>query len=184
MTILSQYAPETYALNDAQIYSFTFPAADPSVVEVYENIGGETTFRYLIPVSDYTLLFAGTFDLPLLTQGTVEFSVPHRTGVTSITIERNTLIAQTVSLPAGGRGQEFREDIIEFSLDKAMMICQELSNRKCDVVVNTAMTQELVFGPYDTFSAALVNFQVAKTFTILNEIDSTAQDCRATPEDT
>jgi hypothetical protein len=183
VTILEQYAPETYATNAEQVYSFTFPAADPSVVEVYENVAGED-FRYLIPVADYQLTFAGTFDLPILTQGTVTFNVPHREGTTSINIERNTLIAQTVSLPAGGRQQEFRENIIEFTLDKAMMICQELSQRKCDVVVNTAMTQELIFGPYDTFSAALVNFQVNKTFVILQEIDASAEDCRATPEET
>jgi hypothetical protein len=183
MTILEQYAPETYDINAEQEYAFTFPAADPSVVEVYENIPNEE-FRYLIPVTDYRLEFSGTFDLPVLTQGTVIFNVPHRTDVTSVTIERNTLIAQTVALPAGGRQNEFREDIIEFTLDKAMMICQELSQRKCDVVVNTAMTQEIIFGPYDTFSAALVNFQVNKTFVILQEIDSTALDCRAFPEDT
>jgi hypothetical protein len=182
MTIRDQYAPETYAINDEQVYPFTFPAADPSVVELYENIPGAQD-RYLIPVQDYRLTFAGTFDLPLLTQGTITYNVPHRPGVTSITVERNTLIAQTVSLPAGSQTQ-FREDIIEFSLDKAMMICQELFIRKCDTVVNTAMTQELIFGPYDTFSASLVNFQIDKTLTILQEIDNSAEDCRATPEDT
>jgi hypothetical protein len=180
MTILEQYEPETYAINDEQVYPFTFPCADPSVVEIYENIPDDE-IRYLIPVPDYRLTFDGTFDLPLLTQGTITYNIPHREGVTSITVERNTLIAQTVALPSVS---SFREDIIEFTLDKAMMICQELSQRKCDVGVNTAMTQEIVFGPYDTFSASLVNFQVNKTFVILQEIDSTALDCRAFPEDT
>jgi hypothetical protein len=182
MTILEQYAPETYSINAAQVYTFTFPAADPSVVEVYENV--DATTRYLLPVTAYRLEFIGTIDLPLLTQGRIIFTIPHMTDVVSITVERNTLINQTVSLPAGGRQQEFREDIIEFTLDKAMMICQELSQRKCDVGVNTLMTQEIMFGAYDKFSAALVNFQVDKTFTILQEIDNTALPCNAFPEDT
>jgi hypothetical protein len=179
MTILEQYAPENFAITEEQLYLFTFPAADSSVVEVYENVSD--TERYLMPVTDYTLTFNGFFDLPLLTQGQVQFTVPHGAGVTSVTIERNTLIAQTTAFPSV---EQFRENNVEFTLDKAMMICQEVFQRKCDTVVNTAMTQELTFDPYDTFMASLVNFQVDKTFTILQEIDASALDCRAFPEDT
>jgi hypothetical protein len=183
MTILEQYEPESYNVNTAQVYEFTFPCADPSVVEVYENVDEVT--RYLLPVTDYQLTFEGTFDLPLLTQGTVTFNVPHREDVTSVTFERNTLIAQTVVLPSLGSFNSFRGDIIEFTLDKAMMICQEITVRKCaEIPDDLPMTQEIIFGAYDTFSASLVNFQVDKTIQILQQIDASAIDCRDKPEQT
>ena len=59
MTILEQYAPETFSITAEQLYLFTFPCADRSVVEVYENVSD--TERYLIPVTDYTLTFDGLF---------------------------------------------------------------------------------------------------------------------------
>ena len=179
MTILTQYLPETFAVTAEQLYAFTFPCADPSVVEVYEDISD--TERTLIPITHYTLTFDGLFDLPLLTQGKIQFTVPHDPDATGVTIERNTLIAQTTSFPSS---EQFRENNVEFVLDKAMMICQEIATRKCEVSVSLPMTQEITFDAYDRFTAGALNFQVDKTIQILQQIDSSALDCRAIPEDT
>ena len=56
MTILTQYAPEEFALTDEREYAFTFPAADDGAIEVYEIIDeGEGPLRYRVPVTDYIL---------------------------------------------------------------------------------------------------------------------------------
>lgn len=177
MTILTQYAPEEFTLTDEREYAFTFPAADDGAVEVYEIIDeGEGPLRYRVPVQDYTLRWNTTSPrYPLKQNGVVQFSRLHATYATKVVIERNTFIDQTIDFPH--RHSPFNGRMVEFAFDKAMMICQELAERKCQVDVTTPMTQEIVFASYDDFKASVVNFQVNKTFTILQEIDASAEDC-------
>jgi hypothetical protein len=69
--------------------------------------------------------------------------------------------------------------MIEYTLDKHMMICQEIAYRKCDADVgDLEMTQLIEFEPYTPLLAAELNFQIQKTFDILEAIANSAEDCR------
>jgi hypothetical protein len=75
-------------------------------------------------------------------------------------------------------------NMIEFTLDKHTMICQELAYRKCDALVGTEMTQLIRFEAYTPFRANEVTFALDKIIAILAEIAASAEDCRDRPEET
>lgn len=183
MTILTQYSPEEFLLDDSLSYSFTFPAADDAAVEVYEIIDVEgTEYRYRVPITDYSLIWNTSEPrYPLRQNGVITFSRAHSSGSVAVSIERNTLIDQTADFPFRDGG--FNSRAVEFALDKAMMICQEIASRKCNVVTTTPMTQEIVFRNYGYFPEKHINFQMQKTFDILAEIDASGDDCSETPGD-
>lgn len=181
MTVTTQYAPSDQALNSARTYSADFPFSELSSIEVYEIIGtGEDAKRYLVPVSDYTVELFGETRYALFDNASVTFSRIHSLNCSAVRIERNTLIDQTVDFP---KDAPFIGRMVEYALDKATLICQEIAERKCQVVVNTEMTQLFNFTGYFGFNAADINAAVAKLYAIMLEIDTTGEDCTDRPED-
>jgi hypothetical protein len=183
MTITTEYAPEEVALNDDREYSFTFPAADEQSIEVYEIIlFEEVEYQYLVPVQDYTLetkVFRARN--PLINGGTVKFNRLHSVGTQRIMFVRNTLIDQTADFPPF---RPLNTQMLEFTFDKHTMIFQEIADRKCSAVTLTPITQEIIFGSYFDLKAEVLNFAVDKIFTILAEIDASADDCSDDLENT
>lgn len=180
MTILSAYVPEILTPTAApRTYAFSFPCVGPEAIEVYEIIGG--TERQLVKVQDYSIRFGSHPRDPLKSNGSVTFNRPHKTGTTNIVIERNTPITQLVDFPVF---RSFNGRMVEFALDKLTMICQEIAERKCDVVTTTPITQLITFTAYDDFKASVLNFAMDKINDILIEIDNSAEDCRDRPDET
>jgi hypothetical protein len=181
MTILDPYTP--YASTDltTDTHGFDFPVSSPDAVEVYEivRLTDNTLYQYLVPPGDYTLTFSSPQRTPSLSGGKVEFLRDYYTQTEEIRIKRNTLIDQTVDFPSF---TAFNGRMVEYALDKATMICQEIADRKCNVVVATPMTQEIIFDGYRTFDAEALNFATDKLYQILLEIDQSADDCTDTPE--
>ena len=179
MTVTTIYAPEEYAVNDDREYSFTFPAADDKSIEVYEIILVDAIeYAYLVPVQDYKLVWNTPEPrYPLKQNGVVTFSRNHSAGAVRVRFERNTLIDQTIDFPIGAR-TAFNGRMVEYAFDKAMIITQEIAQRKCNVVVSSyPLTQEILFSSYDYFPAAQINYAVEKQYTILQEIDASGDDC-------
>lgn len=176
MTILDAYAPEEFDVNAEKEYQFTFPAVDNDSVEVYEIILEDgIEYQYLVPIQDYTLRWDDTnLRYPLLDRGKVTFDREHSVGCVRVRIVRNTLIDQTIDMPVYGA---FNSRMVEFGLDKATMIAQEIADRKCNATTVTPITQEIVFGAYDFFPAKNLNFAVEKLYDILAEIKASADDC-------
>lgn len=177
MTISTLYVPEQFATNSDREYAFTFPAADDASIEVYEIITVDAVdYRYLVPVQDYTLHWNSPNPrYPLKRNGVVRFTRRHSVDTAAVRIERNTLIDQTIDLPT--LDGSFSTRMIEFAFDKHTMICQEISDRKCDVATTTPITQLITFGSYSYLPAKQINFAVEKLFNILFEIDASGTDC-------
>jgi len=173
MTVTTAYAPVDQTLNAARKYSADFPFSSVDSVEVYELIDGS---RYLVPVSEYTIETFGDTRYGLFDNATVTFSRIHSAGTTGVRIERNTLIDQTVDMP---KVDSFVGRSVEYALDKATLICQEIAERKCEVDVTTPITQTYNFTGYFGFVAADINAAVAKLYAIMLEIDTTGEDCSA-----
>lgn len=176
--ILDIYQPERFDVNADMEYQFSFEHVGLQSIEVYELDADSN--RTLVGPTDYTAAF-GVDRLPLYAGGTITFSRPHTPGTERVAIERNTRITQLVDFPTG---RNFPAVMVEYTLDKATMICQELVARKCDAVATTPMTQTITFHPYGYFPAAAINSALDKLIAILNEIDGTAEDCRDRPGDT
>lgn len=176
MTILDPYAPEEFAITEAQEYSFTFPAVDDASIEVYEIIEVDAVeYQYLVPYQEYQLDWnIQNHRYPLKRNGTVTFSRPHSVGTNRVMIVRNTLMDQTVDMPPYSR---FNSRMVEFALDKHTMIFQEIAQRKCNASTVTPITQEVEFGAYDDFKASVMNFVVQKLYDIAAEIEASADDC-------
>lgn len=177
--ILQQYEPEAFLPRFPREYPFTFEHIGLQAIEVYEIPDGFNQKRLVNP-NDYTVDFRSD-RLPIYAGGVIKFSRPHSLGTVAISIERNTRITQLVDFPTG---REFPAVMVEYALDKATMIFQEIAKRKCDAVVGTPMTQELTFQPYGYFPASALNFALDKLFAIATEIDNSAEDCVDRPEDT
>jgi len=176
--ILSQYAPESFLPTAAKKYAFVFENVGPESIEVWEaDVAG---IRSLIPASGYNIRLQPDL-LPLYRGGVIEFTRAHLAGTVGITVERNTRITQLLDFT---QAEDFPARMIEFALDKATIICQELVLRKCTAVTSTPLTQTITFQPYGYFPAAAITAALAKITLILKEIDESAGDCRATPEGT
>ena len=111
----------------------------------------------------------------------ITFTRPHSEGTVKISLERNTLIDQTIDLPKHAKAYNGR--IIGVAFDKATMIFQEIAQRKCNVNVTTPITQTVDWTAYDDFRAEVLKASVDKLYAIANEIKNTGDDCTFNPED-
>lgn len=184
MTIRDQYAPVTTAIanyDSGQEFIFDFSFIDNSSIEVYEIIVVDgTSYRYLVPVTDYIIYPNGSPRYPVRRGGRVVFTRRLSAGAVDVVIERNTLIDQTIDFPTV---RVFNPRMVEIAADKATLIAQELAERKCSADVGTlTLTQEVTVSQYDDLKGSVVQFMVDKLTSILLAIDQTADDCRATPE--
>jgi hypothetical protein len=188
MTVRDVYAPvstDITSYEEGQVYSFGFTFLENSSIEVYEIIPVDgTNFRYLVPVTDYTIRpINQTSRYPVKNGGEVTFTRRHSAGATSVVIERNTLIDQTIDFPSAPEVFNIRQ--IEIAADKATLIAQELAVRKC--LADTGdldLQQKVVIRQYGDLKGSVINFMLDKLTAILLAIDQSAEDCRATPEDT
>ena len=173
------YQPTVHYAQTAGEYYFRFPIADEESLEVYEIASsGARTF---VPRGKYTIQYGKVNErYPIRYNGTVIYK-DHTPGTVFISIERNTLMKQVHDQSAFW---PFNNRMVEFALDRATLICQELVHRKCDAVNSTDMTQLNIITAYDDFRAQTVNNSVKKLFDILLEIDETAESCADTPEET
>jgi hypothetical protein len=118
---------------------------------------------------------------PIYDSGKVTLTRDPPEGTAQLSIERNTPITQLLDF---GAFEPFSMNMIEFTLDKHTMICQELAYRKCDALVGTEMTQLISFEAYTPFRANELTFALDKIIAILAEIAGSAEDCRDRPEET
>lgn len=189
MSIRDVYTAPTTAVitsyDEGQEYTFDFSFLENSSIEVYEIIPVDgTNFRYLVPVQDYTLRPRGsTSRYPVKRGGTITFTRRHSANATTVSIERNTLIDQTIDFPSGPRAFNPRQ--IEIAADKATLIAQELVVRKCEADVGDLdLTQKVVITQYDDLKGSVIQFMLDKITAILLAIDQSAEDCRARPDET
>ena len=165
-----------------QTYTFDFSYLENSSIEVYEiiDVDGENQ-RYLVPVQDYTIKPKGQGSrYPVRRGGTIVFTRRHSVNATQVSIERNTLIDQTIDFPSV---RTFNPRQIEIACDKATLIAQELVVRKCNADVgDLTLTQEVTITQYDDLKGSVVQFMLDKITAILLAIDQSADDCRDTPE--
>jgi len=118
MTIESQYTRETFAINPAKIYTFTFEHIGSSAIQVYEaDAAGLLT---LIADSAYTL--TAFLQGPVFQGGTVTYITNHLVSSTQVVVIRSTPETQLIDYNAY---EPFPADLHEFGLDKLTMIAQE-----------------------------------------------------------
>ena len=178
MTILAENAYAPYESSDltTDVHSFGFPFASPDALEVYEivRLSDGELYQYLLPPQDYSLTWNSPVRTPTLSGGTVTWNRGYYRQTEQVRILRNTLIDQTVDMP---NFDAFDGRMVEYALDKATMICEEIAARKCNATVTTPMTQEIIFDGYRTYDAEALNFASDKLYQILLEIDQSADDC-------
>ena len=184
MTITASYVPLQVDVNEDREYAFDFPFAEASDIYVYEI--DATGLRFKVPVNDYVLTQQSESLInssPLAQNGNVVFSRPHREGTAQVRVERNTFMDQTTDFSTFS---PFASVMIEFTLDKATMVLQEINDRKCSTAVQEPITQLLQFGSYERIKPVDLNIALNKIYRIAFEIDQSAQDCRpgAEPDDT
>jgi hypothetical protein len=186
MSVFNIYAPTIISVTDPSVVDrkFFFPWEIQTLdqLEVY-LIDNSTGTRERAKLQTFRPKFNGREDANRLTfvGGSVQFPAQFADNISSIAIERNTLIDQTIDWP---NASPFNGRTVEAALDKLTMICQEMVQRKCSAVTSTPITQEITWRAYDEFSAEVIDFAMDKMADILLEISSTAQDCRSTPENT
>lgn len=183
MTVFADYAPVQYVPREDGRYRFPWEAAGSEVIELYEiDVVGNA--RQVKP-QDYDVLFydgdARVGGGLTREEGEARMTRPVTPGTALVSVERNTLITQTVDFPTANQNR-FKSRIIEFMLDKCTMIAQELRQRKCISAPSLPITQEITFYAYGTYDDVLINAAVQKLVTILEELKANAEDCRSTPE--
>ena len=189
MTVLVMYAPRVVPARRAggdpglidgrhRRYGIPWESAGKDDIEIYEiarDANAAERRRERVRPQDYEIRYNKQFRSPINESGNVTITRPHPDWVTHVSIERNTLIDQTVDLK---RWSAFNGRMLEYALDKHTMIAQELVQRKCTAVTSIPITQEITFSAYDDLKASVVNFAVNKLLTILWEIKQTAVDCK------
>lgn len=176
MTVLNTYYPQIFDVSIDEEYIFTFENTGPDSIEIYE-ISDTNVFTYVRP-SKYALLFQNPNEDFIKYGGTLVLrGTALRSDTVQIYIERNTRIFQLADL---GDVQRFPAEMVEFTLDKLTMICQEINNRKCAdpeaVEVTTPITQEVDWYAYTKYPAAALNFALDKLTQICLEIDGAKLD--------
>ena len=179
MTITTAvYAPVSASyVQGTDEYAFVLEIIGPEAFELWYLDAANN--RTLATPDRYVVSFNG--QPPLYDSGQVKLTKPVPAGTTTVSIERNTPITQLLDF---NNVDPFPMNMVEFTLDKHMMICQELAYRKCDALVGTEMTQLISFDAYTPFYANELTFSLDKIIAILAEIAITAHDCRCVPEDT
>lgn len=180
-TALYQPEVKTYVPGQEE-YTFELEMSGVEAFELWyvDNTDPEAEVRTRAPTTDYLVTFNS--QPPIYEGGTVKITnfnnIPSDTTVVSI--ERNTPIYQLLDF---SEFTAFPLKMIEYTLDKHTLICQELAYRKCGAVVEgTEMTQLISFDPYTPFYATELTFALDKIIAILAEIAATATDCRTRPE--
>lgn len=182
MTITNtSYAAERYnAVVGVVRYDFLFESIGALAFELYaeDDIGG----RRRISPDDFAVEF---YDArPLFNGGRVTLTSPLLEGETVLSIERNTPITQLVDMQPWSRT---RLKQIEFALDKATMICQEIAYRKCTddegTPQATEMSQLIPFDIYGPFRSTSLDAAIDKLTRIMLEIKAAKEDCSAFPGD-
>ena len=179
MTVRKLYEPENYLVNDDGLYTFNLEHVGPEAIEIYEvRVSGD---RVLLPVSSYGISYSqkNLNDAPLKRGGTIQFTTNPSILAVSISVERNTLITQIIDFPTSN---PFPETIVEFAFDKAIMICQEIGERKCNAGTTIPILQPYDFLSYGTLPAAEVNDMMQQIYDILEDFANSADDCSGTPE--
>ena len=175
------YQPVTMAYDPlVDTYRAQIEMIGPEAFELWYVDANEA--RTLAPPDHYTVRFSGQaipiYDALFVTVNPLK--VP--AGTVTLSIERNTPITQLLDFE---QTYNFPMRDIEYTLDKHMMICQELNYRKCDAdTTGLEMTQLISFDPYTPLYANEVTFSVQKLIDILFAIASTAEVCTDRPEDT
>lgn len=186
MSVFDLYAPEVIDITDkarGQQYIFPFSFLENGSIEVYEilDVNGSEV-RYLVPVTDYTLSPNTESRYPLSRGGVITFTRRHSKDAIKVSIERNTLIDQTIDFP---NVRTFNPRQIEIGCDKATLIAQELVVRKCQANVGgLSITQEVTIPQYGNLPGSVLQFMFDKLTAILAAIDASAEDCRNEPERT
>ena len=177
MTITAFYEPAEAAINDAQLYPFDFPCVGADAIQVYEVNADGLGLR--VRRQDYFISFGSDPLDPIKANGSVQFTRDHRASTATVRVERNTLITQLVDFPP--KVGRFNEQMVEFTLDKMTMICQELAERKCidPDLISYPISQEINFTAYDDMKASVINFALDKLTQIMLEIDAGGDEaCR------
>lgn len=179
MTVLVDYVPESYAVTEDGAYTFTLEHVGPEAIEIYEVDSGGV--RTLVPVSSYGISYRqrNLTDAPLKRGGQIQFTTPHSDSAVSISVERNTRIDQTLDFPTSA---PFPETMVEFIFDKAIMICQEIGERKCNAETTVPILQPINFLRYGTLRAEEVDYMMQRIFDILYDFRNSADSCSAYPE--
>jgi hypothetical protein len=178
MPITKIYEPVQYdTLNVDKEYQFNYNYIEDSSIEVYELIKeGDTTYRYLVPVTEYYVKpKTNRPRYPVKDGAEIKFTRNHSVGTVGVRIERNTLIDQTADFPK--HHTPYNGRMVGVAFDKATMIFQEIAKRKCDVVTTTPLTQEVDWTAYDDFKKSVLKASVDKLFAIALEIDTTGENC-------
>lgn len=181
MTITIDYVPEVYPVNTVYYgvpaYWFLMESIGLEAIEVYEVDEAADT-KTLVDIADYYINFGGV--APLYDGGILVMNRQHPANITHVRLERNTRITQLVDFYRVGI---FHPQTLEFVLDKATMICQEISARKCKDTIEgvpetIAISQLIDFYPGGPFEAATLEYAVQKLIDIIIEIEAASEDCR------
>ena len=183
MPIIKDYVPVEVNPNNQRNYHASINYIEESSIEVYEMIEeGGTTYRYLVPVTEYAIEpLSNRPRYPLKDGFRVQFTRQHAVGTVKVRIERNTLIDQTTDFPK--HAEQYNGRMVGLAFDKTTMIFQEIAERKCEVVVTTPITQEIDWTAYDDFKANVLWTSIEKLFQIALEIDQTGEDCSDRPDE-
>ena len=165
---------------NAESYRVEIEIVGPEAFELWYLDVDEN--RTLAPPDHYTVNFSGRAS-PIYDSLTFRLNpIKVPAGTVTLSIERNTPITQLLDFKEFGI---FPMLDIEFTLDKHMMICQEIAYRKCDAEVGELeMTQLIEFDAYTPLRANEVNFSVQNLIDILLAIATSAESCRDRPEET
>lgn len=118
MTVSSILSRETFLINVAREYIYTFEHVGKESVVVYE--ADDEDMLTIISASQYNITEGGSG--PIHQGGTVTFLFPHAVGTVKVVIARSTPRTQLVDYQAYG---PFPAETHEFALDKLTMIAQE-----------------------------------------------------------
>jgi hypothetical protein len=182
MTISTEYSATKYINTGQTEFPFTWESIGLAAIEVWAEFETDTPGVYdrvLARPDLYTVRFGGVG--VTYSGGTVVLNQPSSPFVARISIERNTLITQTVDLKNFG---PFKMPVLEFMLDKMVMIIQELADRKCGVSLPSPALQPFFFYEYTVLSATVVDAALQAVISHINLIESMGTDCTSDPEGT
>jgi len=183
MILTDDYSPAEQTIGEPhELIRFPWPSVGLESIEVYE-VDAEGVYT-LVSANDYTVFFSGANGFLLdYTGGKVQFTRLYSEGATAVSIQRNTLMTQTVDFL---NREIFTPEIIEFALDKHTMILQEIAFRKCEdtggTPVSTSITQLIAFSAYGQFMAEALSLGLDKLTQISFEITQAKESCENTPE--
>ncbi len=181
MTVFVTYKPtfhDAIPYVDKPAYVCGWESVGAAAIEVYE-IDDTNDTRMLVDKTDYSIEFHGGERVPTKEDATITFSREHASNITRVSLVRNTLMEQVTDMP---NVRAFNTRMLEFTIDKVTMICQEMVGRKCTAFTNTPITQEITFGSYRVLDEGAVTAAMDKLSTIIKEIAASVAPCLPTEE--